>query len=719
MENPKPISLPPNLALETLPQSDSRPAQEQVSSTGILEEAHELKQSTFNRPKQTIQDLDELRLFQLVKRKEYEQQLNKNRLNFGQWMRYAKWEIDHNHDFKRARSIMERALAVNIQHVPFWVRYVELELLHKNIEHARNVLDRAVTTLPRTDKLWFMYVQTEEALGNYAGVRSVFERWLTWKPEKSAWESYIAFEQRYDEWDNARALYLRYITEHPNDSDMWMKWTVFETSEPPVDLTQIARTRGVFEAALDTLMKGPEFKTNKEIPLLVAHWATWETSMREMERARAIYSTLLDRDLLSKQQKTAVFQHFAEYERKYGTSFSVDSTVHLKRKLQYEQVVSENPHDYDSWWELSKMEDSSDSLRNLLHTAVNTPPTEKTKLTLWRRYVFLWIKLALWEEYAQKDVENARKTWKAALEAIPHSKFTFAKLWIMSAEFELRNSDLTSARKILGRGIGQSCREKPKPKLLKYYIALETKLGEWDRVRKLYEKWLELSLTSDQLHGEGNSLAVLQDFIAFEYGLGESDRCIALYKLGTELGARSLEKLDASVLFTPAESLLTSYIEFLKDELRYDDARAVYRETLARNPSAKVWIALALFESTILSPAQMETLEASTGEEVQFTLDSHHLGETRKVFEEAFKQYRALDDAENSIRILEAWKQYEESHGTEEDAARVEKKMPTAITKRRQVDGIEEVFVDYVFPETVPNLSKFLANAQKWAQKNA
>lgn len=52
---------------------------------------------------------------------------------------------------------------------------------------------------------------------------------------------------------------------------------------------------------------------------------------------------------------------------------------------------------------------------------------------------------------------------------MPHKQFTFAKLWIQFARFELRRLDLPAARKILGAAIGMC----PKEALFKGYIQLE------------------------------------------------------------------------------------------------------------------------------------------------------------------------------------------------------------------------------------------------------
>ena len=56
---------------------------------------------------------------------------------------------------------------------------------------------------------------------------------------------------------------------------------------------------------------------------------------------------------------------------------------------------------------------------------------------------------------------------------IPHKQFTFAKLWLMFAKFEIRRLDLSAARKILGTGIGMC----PKEALFKGYIELEVEVS--------------------------------------------------------------------------------------------------------------------------------------------------------------------------------------------------------------------------------------------------
>ncbi len=67
----------------------------------------------------------------------------------------------------------------------------------------------------------------------------------------------------------------------------------------------------------------------------------------------------------------------------------------------------------------------------------------------WRRYVYLWINYALFEEIDANDAEKARDVYKMCVKLIPHKKFTFAKIWLLYAKFEIRQKKLQDARKVL------------------------------------------------------------------------------------------------------------------------------------------------------------------------------------------------------------------------------------------------------------------------------
>ena len=56
---------------------------------------------------------------------------------------------------------------------------------------------------------------------------------------------------------------------------------------------------------------------------------------------------------------------------------------------------------------------------------------------------------ALFEELECNAAERVRAIYTAVLEVIPHKKFTFAKIWLLFAQFEIRQKNLQAARKIL------------------------------------------------------------------------------------------------------------------------------------------------------------------------------------------------------------------------------------------------------------------------------
>ena len=57
----------------------------------------------------------------------------------------------------------------------------------------------------------------------------------------------------------------------------------------------------------------------------------------------------------------------------------------------------------------------------------------------------------IFELHFLQDPERTREVYKACLDVVPHKKFTFAKVWIMFAHFEIRQKDVTQARKIMVR----------------------------------------------------------------------------------------------------------------------------------------------------------------------------------------------------------------------------------------------------------------------------
>ena len=614
------------------------------------------------------------------------------------WMRYAQWELEQK-EYQRARSIFERALDVDATSVTLWIRYVEAEMKSRNINHARNLLDRAVTILPRVDKLWYKYVYMEEMLGNIPGTRQVFERWMAWEPDEAAWSCYIKLEKRYGEFQRAREIFQRFTMVHPEPRN-WIKWARFEEEYGTSDLV-----REVFGNAVEAL--GEDFMDER---LFIAY-ARYEAKLKEYERARAIYKYALDR--LARSKSLALHKAYTTFEKQFGDREGVEDVILSKRRVQYEEQIKENPKSYDVWFDYARLEETSgdiDRVRDVYERAIaQIPPTQEKRH--WRRYIYLWIFYAIWEEMDSKDVERARQIYDECLRLIPHKKFTFAKIWLMKAQFEIRQQNLSAARKTLGRAIGMC----PKDKLFKGYIELELKLFEFVRCRTLYEKHIEWN--------SANCQAWIK-FAELERGLDDMDRTRAIFELA----------IDQPVLDMP-ELLWKAYIDFEEEEGEYERTRKLYERLLDKTDHVKVWISYAHFEINV--PDDDEDEEDAENEEEEKAVSEVAKARARKVFERALKSMKDKELKEEvckstsctltqilttskRVSLLKAWLSFEKTHGSEEDIEKVQKQMPRKTKRRRKLDDdTYEEYVDYVFPaddRQKEKLSNFLAMAQSWKQ---
>ncbi|MCJ1352143.1 MAG: NineTeen Complex (NTC) component [Icmadophila ericetorum] len=656
---------------------NKQPAPIQITAEQLLREAVDRQEPGLQAPTQRFADLEELHEFQGRKRKEFEDYVRRNRVNMNNWMRYAQWELEQK-EFRRARSIFERALDVDSTSVVLWIRYIEAEMKTRNINHARNLLDRAVTILPRVDKLWYKYVYMEETLGNIPGTRQVFERWMSWEPDEAAWSAYIKLEKRYGEFDRARAIFERLTVVHPEPRN-WIKWARFEEENGTSDLV-----REVFGMAVETL--GDYFMDER---LFIAY-ARYEAKLKEYERARAIYKYALDR--LPRSKAVILHKAYTTFEKQFGDREGVEDVILSKRRVQYEEQIKENPKNYDIWIDYARLEETSgdpEKIRDVYERAIaQIPPTQEKRH--WRRYIYLWVFYALWEEMDNKDTERARQIYSECLKLIPHKKFTFAKIWLLKAQFELRQMQLQAVRKTLGQAIGMC----PKDKLFKGYIAIELKLFEFTRCRVLYEKQIAWN--------PANCQAWIK-FTELERGLGDLDRTRAIFEL-----AVSQPLLDIP------ELLWKAYIDFEEEEGEYDRTRSLYERLLEKTDHVKVWISYAHFEINVPDADQEEPEDEDSAPPIS----ADAINRARKVFSRAYHSLKTKELKEERVALLNAWRAFENTHGAEADREKVEGMMPRKVKRRRRLDDDSfEEYMDYVFPgddEGQAKISRLLKMAQEW-----
>ncbi|KAF4375938.1 hypothetical protein F8388_010075, partial [Cannabis sativa] len=663
------------------------PAPVQITAEQILREARERQEAEIRPPKQKITDSTELADYRLRKRKEFEDLIRRVRWNTSVWIKYAQWE-ESQKDFNRARSVWERALEVDYRNHTLWLKYAEVEMKNKFINHARNVWDRAVMLLPRVDQLWYKYIHMEEILGNVAGARQIFERWMEWMPDQQGWLSYIKFELRYNEVERARAIFERFVRCHPKVSS-WIRFAKFEMKNG-----EVGRARQVYEKAVEILAD------DEEAEQLFVAFAEFEEKCKEAERARCIYKFALDH--IPKGRAEDLYRKFVAFEKQHGDREGIEDAIVGKRRFQYEDEVRKSPLNYDTWFDYIRLEESVGSkerIREVYERAIaNVPPAEEKRY--WQRYIYLWINYALYEELDAGDVERTRDVYRECLKLIPHEKFSFAKIWLLAAQFEIRQLNLKGARLILGNAIGKA----PKDKIFKKYIEIELQLGNIDRGRKLYEKYLEWA---------PENCYAWSKYAELEKSLCETERARGIFELAIAQPALDMPEI-----------LWKAYIDFEISENEFDRTRELYERLLDRTKHLKVWISFAEFEASAIEDSNTD-LEEEDMEDFLREQKKLCLERARRVFEKAINYFRttAPELKEERAMLLEKWLNMEASFGDLGDVSSVQAKLPKKLKKRKQMmtedgpAGYEE-YIDYIFPEETQTTNlKILEAAYKWKKQ--
>ena len=674
------------------------PAAIQISSEQILREAADRQEAHVPEPIVKIHDAEEYQAHLRDRRKHFEDNIRYRREHIGNWVKYARFEED-NKEYERARSIFERSLEVDHRSSELWLRYAEFELRNEFVNHARNVLDRAVQLLPRVDFLWYKYVFLEETVGDIPKCRAVFERWMKWQPDDNAWLSFARFETRHatDGLDRAQAVLRTYVNTYPSARSFlrFAKWAEYEAKQIP-----LART--IFEATLSELP--PEEVKQARVFM---QFASFEERQGEHERARVIYRHAVDllklgednRDSedavtsdYEKSKRDELYKAYISFEKKHGDREGIEQLVLTKQRAQYKKRMEMDPFDYDGWFEWAKMEEEAPSptpaiVRDIYEQAVAQVPPSNMKDD-WRRYIYLWIYYAVYEEMTNRDLDRAAQVYRTCLSLIPHETFSFAKIWILAAQLHVRRKDLTAARKLLGKALGMCGKEK----IYIAYIAMELALGEVERCRTLYNNYLKAMPHNCQAWSK---------YAQLEKAVGETDRCRALYELAVAQPALDMPEL-----------LWKGYIDFEIDEGEADRARQLYQRLLEKTAHVKVWISWAQFEATQ-------------------RLGGKGLEAARRVLQRGYDQLKAQGLKDERVILLDEWRALEKTaQATATDATAaaqaveaVEAKMPRRIKRKRPRDegGWEEYF-DYQFPddandEAAAGNFKILEMAAKWKEQ--
>lgn len=164
-----------------------------------------------------------------------------------------------------------------------------------------------------------------------------------------------------------------------------------------------------------------------------------------------IYKFALDK--LPKEQAEDVLRAYTVHQKRFGDRRALESAVYNKRKVKYEAEINENPHNYDTWFDYARLleeeaaafavpdakqpaaqaavkqpyskvdsleaarQQAVEAVRELYERAIAQVPPIKEK-RYWRRYIYLWIYYAVFEELVTADIDRARQVWETCLKVL-------------------------------------------------------------------------------------------------------------------------------------------------------------------------------------------------------------------------------------------------------------------------------------------------------------
>ena len=645
---------------------DKTPNPIQITAEQIIADPEIHQLNSIIMPLQHLIGQDEVAGYKEKKRKEFEEQIRRQRFHIGLWIRYAEWEAMLQ-EFRRARSVYERALDVSPYAPSLWMRYVEFEMKNKFVNHARNLFERATTVMPRVDQFWYKYIYMEEILGNYAKAREVLGKWVDWNPIAEAWISYASFETRLGENEKARMVMFNFLDKNPKVEN-YMRVAKFEEKG-----NRLGSARQVCERAFKEI---GEEALNEDF---LIYWAKLEEKLKEIDRVGQIYEMGIAR--LKDAQMMKLKVEYMKFQAKHGKEKDTHKIILDDRKSEYVEELKKQPMAYDSWLNLVLLEqeagDFAVARQVFLDAEVNVP--KSSEKSDWKRFVFIFLAHAIFEETKMSDSGKAVETLEQCLKLIPHKQFSFSKIWVHLAKLHIRNQDVQSARLVLGKGIGQYGSKS----IFTLYLDMESKLGNFERCRKIHERWIEINP-----HEADNWIA----YFKMENDIGEIERARMVIR----------KSLEMPFIAQP-ELLWKTAIDFEISQNKVDQVVSLYTLLLERTKHVKVFISLALFY-------------LSHGMVVQM----------RNTFEEAEKMFKVEKMNEERAMVLNNWFECELQVNDRDQIEKIQGKLPTRIKKQRVVENGEEgeaqyeEYVEYVFNDEMSGkeMSNLQKRAMRWKEKD-
>ena len=229
----------------------------------------------------------------------------------------------------------------------------------------------------------------------------------------------------------AEAVMKQYVNSYPCARAFlrFAKWAEFEAKD-------IALARTIFEAIF-TDLEPEEYEKAR----VFKQFASFEQRQNEYKRAKVVYNHAIQlfqlegmtpaqqkkQDLLllsdyELNKRQELYKSYIHFEQKYGNKDQIHSSIYKKQKQLYTNRIETNQYDYDAWIELAKLHEQHAAtdvhiVRDTYEHAISKIPLVEQK-SEWKRYIYIWIYYALYEELTNKNIQRASSIYQACLNVI-------------------------------------------------------------------------------------------------------------------------------------------------------------------------------------------------------------------------------------------------------------------------------------------------------------
>jgi crooked neck len=398
--------------------------------------------------------------------------------------------------------------------------------------------DKDLVTEYRRDNLNIWY--RGNAVQISATVREVYEKWIKRNEKETTYLSYIDFEMERGQIERVRGIFCRLIEKYKNLRN-FTKFIEFEENNGEYE-----RAEEIF-GAIKKSINGVGAKYYVE-------YIGFKLRRSKLEEAEKLLMVALNKY----PEDIGVFASNLSHEWKFKDKYGLEM-----EKFQILKLLREELFDFDLWIFLLEREESYDHKKRCfgeMERAFFNFYSNKGVGVDDTFLNFMIYYACLEDGHARGD--HAEMILDKCVNLTVEREHVADSLWICYLRLLVKRERIGDARLSYGKLIGIFGSEL----VIKEYIEMERQLGEYERVRRIYNKHLELY---------DKSIAPWMEYASFEESIGEYEKAELIHSSKV----RAYWEIQA----------IRSYAEFLVRRGSLFKLRNLFEDVLQEMEKVKVW----------------------------------------------------------------------------------------------------------------------------------